>query len=426
MPRTDLDIYMGGAKVGMLDGSDPRNLKIVYDPAWARDPRSTPLSVSMPLSAGTHSGATVEPYVWGLLPDNDRVLDRWASDYQVSARNVVALLRNVGNDVAGAAQYVPHGEVPEEATPGHIDPIDVAEVAALLNEVRTDSAAWHPRRQPGRWSLAGAQGKLALAYDAAADHWGVPSGSTPTTHILKPAIEGLHRHELNEHLCLSVARRVGLRAAFTQVRDFESEQAVVILRYDRVSDVDGRVIRVHQEDFCQALSVHPTKKYENEGGPSIEAMASLLRNAVVTDATSEIEALCRAVAFNWLVLGTDAHAKNYSLLLSGQQVRLAPLYDIASALPYNDHPRKMRLAQKVAGESRPAMVAARHWQRLARTVHVDADKLRGSIIDMIEQIPDALSDALDATPVLEGGGQMVPRLRERLHPWLASCRTAMG
>jgi serine/threonine-protein kinase HipA len=134
----------------------------------------------------------------------------------------------------------------------------------------------------------------------------------------------------------------------------------------------------------------------------------------------------RAVAFNWLVLGTDAHAKNYSLLLSGQQVRLAPLYDIASALPYNDHPRKMRLAHKIAGENRPLVVAARHWDRLARAAHIDAHKLRSSILDMIDHIPDALSDAINATPMSDDGGEMVSRLRDRLNTWLASCRTAMG
>lgn len=196
MAATDLEIFMSGRKVGVLDGSDLRSLRISYDPSWGEDPSSTPLSVAMPIAAGAHSGAVVEPYLWGLLPDNDRVVQRWATDYQVSARNVVALLRHVGMDVAGAAQYVANGASPEEAEPGAIEPLGVSDVAALIREVRTDTAAWHPRRLPGRWSLAGAQGKLALAYDHTLDQWGVPTGSTPTTHILKPAVDGRHRLSL--------------------------------------------------------------------------------------------------------------------------------------------------------------------------------------------------------------------------------------
>jgi len=416
---------MGDRRVGSLDGSDLRNLRVTYDPDWVVDPSSTPLSVSMPLSAGKHSGATVEPYLWGLLPDNNRVLERWATDYQVSARNVFALLRHIGTDVAGAAQYVPSGERPDEANSGSIQPLAISEVAELLREVRTDSAAWHPRRQPGRWSLAGAQGKLALAYDDKLDQWGVPTGSSPTTHILKPAIDGLDGHDLNEHLCLSVARRVGLRAAVTEVQTFETERALVIRRYDRQIASDGRIIRIHQEDFCQALSVHPTRKYENEGGPGVEDMAELLRDVAVADATADVEALCRAVAFNWLILGTDAHAKNYSLLLSGQQVRFAPLYDIASTLPYGDHPRKLRLAQGIAGEYRPVYIDAHHWDRLAQAVRIDAEKLRHLISEMIDQIPDALSDAIRETKLVLDHNETVARLRSRTIEWLASCRTAM-
>lgn len=136
-------------------------------------------------------------------------------------------------------------------------------------------------------------------------------------------------------------------------------------------------------------------------------------------------ALCRAVAFNWLILGTDAHAKNYSLLLSGQQVRFAPLYDIASTLPYGDHPRKLRLAQGIAGEYRPVYIDARRWDRLAQAVRIDAEKLRHLISEMIDQIPDALSDAIREIKLVLDDNEMVAKLRSRTTEWLASCRTAM-
>jgi serine/threonine-protein kinase HipA len=141
---------------------------------------------------------------------------------------------------------------------------------------------------------------------------------------------------------------------------------------------------------------------------------------------ADIDSLCRAVAFNWLLLGTDAHVKNYSLLLSGQDVRFAPLYDIASALPYGDHPRKLRLAQEIGGENRPALIEAQHWDRLARSVRVDAGELRQSIVDMIDQIPDALSDAVKATPVGRGSDHMTAQFQDSTNEWLASCRRGIG
>ncbi len=416
---------MAGRLVGVLDGSDRRNLRLTYDDGWISDPAATPVSVSMPVGAKHYSGKVVEPYLWGLLPDNDRVLARWAADYQCSANSVFDLLRHVGADVAGAAQYIPPGAAADEARPGKLDALAPADVATMLREVREDATVWHPSSHPGRWSLAGAQGKIALAYDAERAAWGLPSGTMPTTHILKPAIAGLDGHDLNEHLCLAAAGRLGLRVAHTEVTRFDDERALVVQRYDRVSMPDGRLIRVHQEDLCQALSVHPVNKYQADGGPGVEQMAAALRASAAGDATRDVDALCRAVAFNWLVLGTDAHAKNYSLLLSGRQVRLAPLYDIASAAAYDGHPRRLRMAQKIGGEYRPTVIASRHWSRLAKTVGIDGTRLQDDIVSMIERLPDALSDAVAGTDINERESASAAKLLDAIAGWASTCRSAM-
>lgn len=421
----ELIVSMGGRRVGVLDGSDRRNLRFTYDDAWAADAATTPLSVSMPLGVPVHTGRVVDPYLWGLLPDNERVLTRWATDYQCSATNVFALLSNVGTDVAGAAQYLPAGASGTDVSPGRLEPLAEQDVEALLREVREDSTAWHATRHAGRWSLAGAQGKVALAFDATTGGWAVPSGSIPTTHILKPAIAGLADHDVNEHLCLAAAAGLGLHAAETSIARFGAERALVIRRYDRVTSAAGTVQRVHQEDCCQALSVHPSRKYQNEGGPGIGDLATLLRTVVPGDAARDVDALVRATAFNWLVLGTDAHAKNYSLLLSGAQVRLAPLYDIASAAPYDTHPRKLRMAQKVGGEYRPTVITTRHWDRLAREVQVDPDRLGAELDSMIGALPDALADAIAASDLTPAESTGAARLLDGITDWLAHCRRAL-
>jgi len=228
-----------------------------------------------------------------------------------------------------------------------VEPVSNDEVAALLRGLRRDSGAWHPNAQSG-WSLAGAQPKLALAYDELTRGWAIPSGSRATTHILKPAIVGLDDHDLNEHLCLAAARALGLRAADSKVVRFGSEQALVVRRYDRPL-IDGVVVRVHQEDFCQALGVHPQRKYQSDGGPTVDDLVGVLGSA--GSQRDDIGHLLRAVAYNWLILCTDAHAKNYSLLLSGRQVRLAPLYDLASAPPTTTIRRRCAWRRRSVGST---------------------------------------------------------------------------
>jgi serine/threonine-protein kinase HipA len=158
----------------------------------------------------------------------------------------------------------------------------------------------------GQFSLAGAQAKTALVRSG--ERWGVPSGSTPTTHVLKPAVAGLDDGDVSEHLCLDAARRAGLTAARTAVSRFDDETAVVVTRYDPL-ERDGSIVRVHQEDLCQALSVPPDGKYENEGGPGVERVATLLRDAMpARESGTAVRRFADALIWNWLIAGTDAFA----------------------------------------------------------------------------------------------------------------------
>lgn len=419
---TELHVYMGSSRVGVLDGSDPRGLSFAYDRPWIEDPRATPISLSLPKRLGSYRHAELAPYLWGLLPDNERVLQRWARDYQCSATNVFALLENVGTDVAGAAQYVHPGVDPEESETPTLEPVSDQMIADLLREVRKDATAWHSGSRQ-HWSLAGAQAKIALAYDPNEDIWSIPRGSAPTTHILKPAIEGLVNHDLNEHLCLATARELGLRSATSRINTFGDERALVVERYDRQMMSDGRIIRIHQEDLCQALGVHPERKYESDGGPGIGDMTSIVRQNANDPA--EVERLCTAVAYNWLVLGTDAHAKNYSLLLSGQQVRLAPLYDIASAAPSALYAPKAKLAQKIGGEYRASWVKRRHLERMAEVANLDAYDFIARIVDLAADLPDAMTRAIEFSDLTESEREVAESMHKIIGRWVASCATTL-
>jgi serine/threonine-protein kinase HipA len=223
------------------------------------------------------------------------------------------------------------------------------------------------------------------------DRWGIPSGREPTTHILKPPTGEWDGHAENEHFCLRLARASGLVVPNFSVRRFRDEIAIVIERYDRIQN-RGERLRVHQEDMCQALALHPARKYENDGGPGVRKIVDLLRE-YSTHPGDDVQSFLGAIAFNWLIAGTDAHAKNYALLLGAQgAVRLAPFYDLASVLPYRSiNLNKAKLAMKIGGEYRLRNIGLRHWHRLAADVRADGESLIARISTMAAGFPDLIA-----------------------------------
>jgi serine/threonine-protein kinase HipA len=422
----ELVALLGGREVGRVRQDARGRLVFAYDDRWRRDPAAYPLSLSMPLAAAEHGHAAIDSFLWGLLPDNSQILDRWGRRFRVSPHNAFALISHVGEDCAGAVQFAR----PERldlllgVAPAPVRWLDAAAVAERLQALRTDGSAWRQPGDTGQFSLAGAQPKTALLLEKR--RWGVPAGRMPTTHILKPPAGDLEGHVENEHFCLALARELGLPAAASEVVRFEGETAVVIERYDRLRR-DGAILRVHQEDTCQALAVPSTKKYESEGGPGARQIAELLR----THSSARDEDLGRfvdALAFNWLVAGPDAHAKNYSVLLAAAgQVRLAPLYDLASALPYPKlDTRRLTLAMKLGGEYRLRAIGARHWRKLAAELRRDHAGVVERVQELAARIPDAA--AAVRRRAVAGGLRhaIVGRLPELLAARAAQCAALLA
>jgi serine/threonine-protein kinase HipA len=422
-----LVLLIDGRRAGIIIEGPSGSLTLTYNDEWRESGDATPLSLSMPLTVSSHHDDVVRPFLWGLLPDNEQVLERWGREHQVSARNPFALLRHVGEDCAGTCQFASLQRVdPLLAANGGVDWIDETEIAERLRTLRHDPTAWHMARN-GQFSLAGVQAKTALHYDERTGRWGDPNGSTPTTHIIKPAITGFDDHDLNEFLCLGAARRLGLPAASARVMPFGDERAIVVERYDRVRAQAG-VRRVHQEDMCQALGVMPTAKYQNEGGPSPERIIGLIRQQIspVTVAEESVGRFVDALAFNWIIGGTDAHAKNYSLLLARQQVRLAPMYDVASALPYDDmYLPKLRMAMKIGGEYLLEGISGRHWRRFAQANNLSPESTIERVDDLAARVPDSFAAAARDVDVETAGGQLPGRLVERITARARRCRDAL-
>jgi len=384
---SELVALLSGREAGRVRRDKRGRLSFSYDDRWRNMSEAYPLSVSMPLAATEHGHAVIDAFLWGLLPDSEAVVDRWARKFHVSARNAFALISHVGEDCAGAAQFV-RPERAEACLGAGAEPVewlDEHAVAERLQLLRADHSAWRTPRDTGQFSLAGAQPKTALLLEEG--RWGVPSGRTPTTHILKPPTGEFDGHAENEHFCLVLARRLGLPTASSSVMHFEDETAIVIERYDRHRTQHG-FVRVHQEDICQALGVPPTRKYENEGGPGAGAIVELLRTHS-GKREEDVLSFVDALALNWLIAGTDAHAKNYSLLIgSAGRVRLAPLYDLSSALPHDAMDfQKLELAMRIGRDYRLRDIGAREWRRLASTVRLEPDAVVDRVSKIAERIP---------------------------------------
>jgi len=429
-----LTVLLEGRPIGKVERLASGALRLRYDEGYRDDPTATLLSVSMPPTQDMHGDARLTPWLWGLLPDNADVLARWGRDFGVSMASPFPLLStHVGHDCAGAVQFCPPDEADDLVSrPGEITWLTEAEVASRLRTLRADSTSWLGPGFTGQFSLGGAQAKTAL-HHGDGNHrnrgrWGAPTGSVPTTHILKPAVAGFESQHINEHLCLAAARALGLPAANTRIETFEDQSAIVVERFDP-STRDGVLVRVHQEDLCQALSVPPVRKYQSDGGPTPRQIAELIRSTIPgPHAEADVWRFADALAFNWLIAGTDAHAKNYSLLLAGNQIRLAPLYDIASILPYDESDGyKVKLAMKVGDDYKLRRTDRRSaWEHAADELKLDRARLITRVLDLAERLTAAFGQAVSGLDVSDLSTDLPERLLTLVAERSDRCRALLS
>ncbi len=413
-------VAVADGRVAATVERDGERLSLRYDAAWQRDARF-PISLSLPLARQAHDHEAVAAFLSNLLPDNARVLEAWARRFQVSARSPFRLLAHVGEECAGAFAFVRPERVDGFlAAKGRVDWIDEADIAARLAALRADVGATRLPRDTGQFSLAGAQPKIALTFRGG--RWGVPSGAAATTHILKPPIPELDGHLENEHFSLCLARELGLPAAQSQVLRFEDEVAIVVERFDRVAGPRKRdpVRRIHQEDLCQALGAPPEQKYQADGGPTPRQIAELLRRAS-SDPIGDVAVFRDALLFSWLTAGTDAHAKNHAVFYGhGGRVRLAPLYDLATALLYPGlEVRKLKLAMKLGGTYRLFDVGRRHVEKLGAELGL-ADSVERARA-LAAALPDAARSVAERLTAEALEPSRVSTLADRLADRAADC-----
>ncbi|KWF71260.1 type II toxin-antitoxin system HipA family toxin [Burkholderia pseudomultivorans] len=334
-----LSIWTNGLRVGTWRIPVRGDMELIYDAGWKQSAIGRPLSLSLPFGVGDAPlrGARVGYYFDNLLPDSDVIRRRLAARFGTATIAPFDLLAALGRDCVGAVQLL--GE--DESPAGHdrIDgtPLSDDEVARVLDQA-TGVAAGAADDDDFRLSLAGAQEKTALLFHEG--RWMRPHGATPTTHILKLplGLVGNKRADLtmsveNEWLCLAILRAFGLPAADARIVHFGAHKVLSVARFDRALHRDGAsLLRLPQEDFCQALGVPPHLKYESHGGPGVPDLVGLLRRSEAAQA--DLDTLFAALIVFWMLAAPDGHAKNFSLrLLPGGRFRLTPLYDVMSIWP---------------------------------------------------------------------------------------------
>lgn len=411
-----LEAIHDGRRVGRLHDEGGR-IRFVYAEDWQSRADAFPVSLSMPLVGQEYPDSVVRPFISGLLPDHDEVLKRWGQKFHVSPRNPFRMLFHIGEECAGGIQFVPSGEVEKwlgGSPPGGVDWLDPTDFVGRIEDLVQDGSQARRMADEGQFSLAGAQAKTALLRDFETGTWGIPRGVLPTTHIIKPNRGEFEDFEINEHFCLQLANRLGLRAARSWTETIGKVRAIIVERYDRQRH-QGRYIRVHQEDCCQALGVPPERKYENEGGPSAKRLFDLIREGSSRPG-EDIRCLLDALVFNYLIGGTDAHSKNFSLLIAGGgQIRLAPLYDLISILCYRHQPQKLKLAMKIGGDYLLRKIGPHHWEKAAAEWRLGRDDVCARVVRLAGSMERAVAEVTKTLTTEEKAvARIIPELSERI------------
>ncbi len=422
-----LGLWMNGAYVGTWSLAPHAPDSLQYDLAWTQSEQGRPLSLSLPFTPGNlaHRGDKVRAYFENLLPDSKDIRERLARRFNTGSTDAFQLLAEVGRDCVGALEILPEGQAPTGTATLQAEPLSEARVAQVLRGATTPNAmAWEADDDDFRISIAGAQEKTALLLHDG--RWCLPRGGTPTTHIFKLPLGLFGGMKLdmrdsveNEWLCALILKEFGLPVANCQPLQFEDVKALVVERFDRAwwkhPSGDNRLVRLPQEDLCQATGVAPEAKYEADGGPGMDRILDVLDGSMTRE--QDRRDFFKAQLIFWMLCATDGHAKNFSLFLRpGGRYQLTPLYDVLSAYPVlGDGPNKLspfkaRMAMAVRSKNahwKMHDILRRHWQALGTrhgVVTDDGRQVEFLIDDVVARTPDVIDAVRAQLPVGFPGG----------------------
>lgn len=396
-----LNVFVNSRQVGVLEREKSGAINFIYVENWLDWQPAFPISISLPLREDRYIGAEVTAVFENLLPDYEPIRKRVAERVGADGTDAFSLLNEIGRDCIGALQFIPDGVMPQPSNELTGRELSDTDIGNILNELDVTPLGIR-RDSEFRISIAGAQDKTALLF--VQGQWIEPTGTTPTTHIIKPQIGklsngmDLSKSVENEFLCMKLMESFGLKTAHVEIAQFGKHKALVIERFDRKWSSKGLITRLPQEDCCQALSIPPTRKYQSEGGPGIVEIMNILGGS--DEPGKDRYDFFKAQILFWLIGATDGHAKNFSLAQFSQgRFRTTPLYDVLTLQPSYDKkqiPRKdFKMAMRVGGSNQYNVenIVGRHFQDTG----VQSGLSRQTINDIFEDISTSADSALQKT-----------------------------
>lgn len=401
MRLQSLMVAMNGEEVGTLYRDGDGAMSFQYATSWLQDVDARPISLSLPLRAERHRGTAVFNFFQNLLPDSDAILIRMQTRFQVATTHPFDLLAAIGRDCVGAIQLYPANSQLPPVTSMTATPLTESQIAVLLAGYQTAPLGM-TEHNDFRISLAGAQEKTALLWFQG--KWQQPLGSSATSHIFKLPIGRLEHHNIdlsdsceNEWLCLQIAKAFGFEAANAELATFGDKKVLIVERFDRRWSQNGQwLMRLPQEDFCQAVGIAPALKYQADGGPGVADSMKLLMGSRL--ASTDRETFFRTQILFWLLAAIDGHGKNFSLFIeAGSSYRLTPIYDVLSAFPLfasgGIQEKKAKMAMALEGKNRQyhvSMIQPRHFISTAEKIGFSVPKT----IEMMQQMADAAEQVI--------------------------------
>jgi serine/threonine-protein kinase HipA len=411
---TRLNLWMNGLQVGYWE-TTRNGERLVYGANWIDDPQGRPLSLSLPFTPGNqpYRGQVVADYFDNLLPDSEPIRRRIATRYRTGSTAPFALLAALGRDCVGALQMLPPDEAPIDLISISGRTLNESEIARLLRgTTSTSPLGQHDPLEDLRLSIAGAQEKTALLRHR--ERWLLPEGSTPTTHIFKLplGLVGNMRADMrtsveNEWLCSQIVAAYGLPVARCDIARFEDQKVLIVERFDRRPSSDATwIVRLPQEDMCQATATSALHKYESDGGPGIDAIMEVLSGSA-SAAMDRRHFFITQMIF-WLLAATDGHAKNFSIAhLPGNRYESTPLYDVLSAHPIIGAgtgrlpAQKVKLAMAVRGKNVHYLlnqIQRRHWIAQGQRVGFPASEVETMIDELTAQTGPVIDEVSSQLP----------------------------
>ncbi len=409
-----LNIWMNGIPVGYWE-TTRQGQRLAYFDEWLADEQSRPLSLSLPFLPGNapYQGQVVTDYFDNLLPDNDAIRRRLAQRHQAGGTDAFQLLAKLGRDCVGAIQLLPEDEAPSDLYEINGEALNTARIAQRLrNTTSVLALGQHDHDDDLRLSIAGAQEKTALLRHEG--HWFLPHGSTPTTHIFKLPL-GLVGHMQaymrtsveNEWLCSKIMEAYAIPIAQCEIAHFEDQKALVVERFDRTPSSDASwIIRLPQEDMCQATGTSPLHKYQSDSGPGIARIMELLLGS--DHAEQDRNNFFKTQIIFWVLAATDGHGKNFSIAhFPGGGYRATPIYDVLSAHPVigtgknQISPHKAKLAMAVRGSTNHYLIEKiqrRHWIAQAQQVGLGAVAAAQLIEEVIKATESVIGEVGNLLP----------------------------